>query len=78
MVAILGHHPRVGSSGLFVLGSLDTSSSAIFFTTSMGTCSKCVWDFRVALFDLGIDEQYRDARHTGDLFWKPGRFLSLG
>jgi hypothetical protein len=30
--------------------SLDTSCSAV--TTSTGTCSKCVWDFRVASFDL--------------------------
>jgi hypothetical protein len=42
-----------------------------------GTCSKCVLDFRVALFDLAIDEQYRDPRHTGDLFWKPVAWLAL-
>jgi hypothetical protein len=34
--------------------SLDTSGSAIFFTTSIGTCSKCVWDFRVASVELAM------------------------
>src|SRR5512145_3307937 len=53
--------------------SLDTSCSAIFFTFSIGTCSKCVWDFRVESFDLAIDEQYPGARRTGHLFWKPSR-----
>src|SRR5688572_12676826 len=57
--------------------SLGGSGSAIFFTTLSGTCSKCVLDFRVALFDLAIDEQYRDPRYTGDLFWKPVAWLAL-
>jgi hypothetical protein len=38
--------------------SLETSPSATLFTTSMGTCSKCVRDFRVAPFVFLIDEQY--------------------
>ena len=34
----------------------------------MGTCSKCVRDFRVAPLVFFIDEQYLSARHAGHLF----------
>jgi hypothetical protein len=56
---------------------LGASGSAIFFTTLIGICSKCVWDFRLAVFDLAIDERYRSAGYTGDLFWEPDWFVSL-
>jgi hypothetical protein len=56
--------------------SVVASFRAIFFTTSRGTCSKCVCGFSSASFDLVIHEQYWDARDTGDLLWNAGRFVS--
>jgi hypothetical protein len=44
----------------------------------MGTCSKCVRDFRVAPLVLFIDEQYLSARHAGHLFREPLGFFSVG
>ena len=70
--------PGAGSRitlSVVAFSSRETSSAATLFTTSMGTCSKCVRDFRVAPLVFFIDEQYLSARHAGHLFRETDRPL---
>ena len=64
---MLGAGSGITLSGA-AFSSLETSAAATLFTTSMGTCSKCVRAFRVAPFVFFIAEQYLSARHAGHLF----------
>jgi hypothetical protein len=52
--------PRaVSTMRLFVpaLSVFTASPPSTFFTTSRGTCSKCVWNFRLARLVLIMEEQ---------------------
>ena len=49
--------------------SVGKSSTAISFTTSSGTVSKCVEAFLVAPFVFGMVQEYWGLTHTGQIFW---------